>query len=247
MRLDRFLTITGAAASRRDAKNLIKNRLVTVNDIKAVSPEQQTDPDNDRVFVKGEQLFYRQYRYFLLNKPKGVISATKDRISDTVLSLIPEADPKSYFPVGRLDIDTEGLLLITNDGAFAHRLTSPKKEVPKTYLAVVSGMVSEDGVKRLESGIEFADFTSKPAKYRFLSGNAESTTCCLTITEGRFHQVKRMFHAVGNEVLSLKRIQIGGLRLPDNLPLGAYREYTSEQLYEAVFQLDETTDKGRPV
>lgn len=238
MRLDRFLALTNAAKSRSDAKKLLKTQALTVNGVICRAPEQQIDTDHDTVMLNGKQLIYLQYRYFLLNKPDGVVSATKDRISDTVLSLIPEADTKDYFPVGRLDKDTEGLLLVTNDGAFAHNLTSPSKKVPKTYLATVTGRVSEEGVKRLQNGITFSDFTSKPAQYEFLCEKDGFSDCMLTITEGHFHQVKRMFHAVGNEVVRLKRIAIGGLTLPDDLKSGEYREYTKEQLNETIYRVD---------
>ncbi|MBO4324770.1 MAG: rRNA pseudouridine synthase [Lachnospiraceae bacterium] len=238
MRLDRFLALTNAAKSRSDAKKLLKTQALTVNGEICRVPEQQIDTETDTVMLNGKQLVYRQYRYFLLNKPDGVISATKDRISDTVLSLVPEADAKDYFPVGRLDKDTEGLLLVTNDGAFAHNLTSPSKKMPKTYLATVTGRVSEEGINRLESGIVFSDFTSKPAKYEFISEKDGCSDCLLTITEGHFHQVKRMFHAVGNEVVYLKRIAIGGLTLPEDLKPGEYREYTREQLDEAIYGMD---------
>ena len=129
MRLDRFLVLSGTAKSRTDAKKLLRVSLVTVNDEKTTDPERKINLPDDSVKVNGSVITYQKYRYFVLNKPADVISATKDRISDTVLSLIPEADPKEFFPVGRLDKDTEGLLIITNDGAFAHRLTSPRKEV----------------------------------------------------------------------------------------------------------------------
>lgn len=237
MRLDRFLALTNAAKSRSDAKKMLKMQAVTVNGTICRSAEEQIDPDADTIMLNGKVLTYWKYRYFLLNKPDGVISATKDRISDTVLTLVPDADPKDFFPVGRLDKDTEGLLIITNDGAFAHNLTSPAKKVPKTYQAKVEGKVSKEGIERLEQGITFSDYTTKPAGYTFLSEEEGFTNCLLTITEGHFHQVKRMFHEVGNDVVYLKRIAIGGLRIPDGLKTGEYREYTREQLDEAIYQV----------
>ena len=241
MRLDRFLVLSGTAKSRTDAKKLLRVSLVTVNDEKTTDPERKINLPDDSVKVNGSVITYQKYRYFVLNKPADVISATKDRISDTVLSLIPEADPKEFFPVGRLDKDTEGLLIITNDGAFAHRLTSPRKEVSKTYFVRIAGTVSEAEQKKLEGGIAFADFTSKPAKYSFLSEAGETSECLLTITEGRFHEVKRMFHAVGHEVLYLKRIKIGSFTLPESLTPGQYLEYSAEQLHEAIFTKDTDT------
>ena len=240
MRLDRFLVLAGAAKSRTDAKKFLRVSLVTVNGVKATDPEQKINLPDDSVNVNGKVITYQKNRYFVLNKPAGVISATKDRISETVLSLIPEADPKEYFPVGRLDKDTEGLLIITNDGAFAHRLTSPRKEVTKTYFVRITGTVNQAEQRKLEGGIVLADFTSKPARYRFLSEEGDTSECLLTITEGRFHEVKRMFHAVGHEVLYLKRIQIGSFSLPESLAPGQYLEYSGEQLHEAIF----TTDKN---
>ena len=238
MRLDRFLVLAGAAKSRSDAKKMLRVSLVTVNGERTTDPERKINLPDDSVKVNGSFIAYQKNRYFVLNKPAGVISATKDRISETVLSLIPEANPKDYFPVGRLDKDTEGLLIITNDGAFAHKLTSPRKEVAKTYFVRITGTVNEAEQKKLEGGIAFADYTSKPAKYKFLSETVDSSECLLTITEGRFHEVKRMFHAVGHEVIFLKRIQIGSFTLPESLATGEYLEYSAEQLHEAIFKTD---------
>lgn len=238
MRLDRFLVLAGVAKSRSDAKKMLRVSLVTVNGERTTDPERKINLPDDSVKVNGSVIAYLKNRYFVLNKPAGVISATKDRISETVLSLIPEADPKDYFPVGRLDKDTEGLLIITNDGAFAHKLTSPRKEVAKTYFVRITGTVNEAEQKKLEGGIAFADYTSKPAKYKFLSETGETSECLLTITEGRFHEVKRMFHAVGHEVIYLKRIQIGSFTLPESLAPGEYLEYSAEQLHEAIFKTD---------
>ena len=235
MRLDRFLVLAGAAKSRTDAKKMLRVSAVLINGEPARDPEQKVSPEADEVTVNGRAISYKKYRYFVLNKPSGVISATKDRVSETVLSLIPEADAEHYFPVGRLDKDTEGLLIITNDGAFAHKLTSPKKEVGKTYFVRITGTVSGEEQKKLESGIALSDFTAKPAEYRFLKETGETSECLLTITEGRFHEVKRLFHAVGHEVVYLKRISIGGFELPESLQPGDYLEYSSEQLHEAIF------------
>ena len=238
MRLDRFLVLAGAAKSRSEAKKILKNGLVQIGDRIEKSAEAHVNPESDRVLYCGKEITYRQYRYFLLNKPQNVISATKDRISDTVLQLIPEADPKNFFPVGRLDKDTEGLLIITNDGDFAHRLTSPRKKVYKTYFARITGIPTEEEIEKLENGIELSDFTSAPAKFRLLKQTGDESECLLFITEGRFHQVKRMYGAVGHTVLYLKRIAVGGLTLPDDLKPGEYREYTREQLDEAINGFD---------
>lgn len=234
IRLDRFLVFTGAAKSRSDAKKILKSGLVQIGDRIEKNAEAHVNPDSDRVFFRGREISYRLYRYFVLNKPQDVISATKDRISNTVMQLIPEADPEKYFPVGRLDKDTEGLLIITNDGEFSHRLTSPRKKVFKTYFARITGIPTEEEIERLQNGIELSDFTSAPARFELLKKCGEESECLLSITEGRFHQVKRMYQAVGHTVLYLKRIAIGGLRLPDDLKPGEYKEYTREQLYEAI-------------
>lgn len=238
MRLDRFLELSGACKSRTDAKKVLHNHCVYVNDTLCLKAESKVDIEQDVVLVNGTRYTYKEFRYFVLNKPEGVISATKDRISDTVLALIPEADPERYFPVGRLDKDTEGLLIVTNDGAFAHKLLSPKKEVGKTYLAEITGVVNEEEKQILQNGIQFEDFKSLPAVYEFVRNTPDGSEALLTIYEGKFHQVKRMFHAVGHEVLKLKRVAIGGFTLPGNMKPGEYAEYTLEQLHEAIYQMD---------
>ncbi len=238
MRLDRFLVLSGACKSRTDAKKCLHDHCVYVNDRPVSSAELQVHPLEDTIEVNGRTYRYVANRYFLLNKPKGVVSATKDRISETVLSLIPEADAKEYFPVGRLDKDTEGLLLITNDGELAHRITSPRHEIKKTYFVRITGVLQKAEEARLNKGISFEEFTSKPAEYKLLREDSEESECLLTITEGKFHEVKRLFHAVGHEVLYLKRISIGGLVLPEEMKPGEYREYTLEQLNEAIFTVD---------
>lgn len=238
MRIDRFLELSGACKSRTEAKKILHNHCVYVNDTVCLKAEFQIAPDSDVVLVNGTQYTYKEFRYFVLNKPEGVISATKDRISDTVMKLIPEANPEKFFPVGRLDKDTEGLLIITNDGAFAHRIVSPRKEIAKTYLATVEGIVQESEKKKLETGMHFMDFDTKPAKYEFVRELPGGSEALLTIYEGKYHQVKRMFHAVGHEVLKLKRIAIGGLSLSNDLEPGEYIEYTLEQLDEAITKVD---------
>lgn len=232
MRMDGFLVATGAAKSRSDAKKLLKKKVVWVGETLVTAPEYKVDTAVDTVTCNGKPLCYRRYRYFLLNKPAGVITANFDKEAKTVMELLPFLNPEEYSPVGRLDKDTEGLLLITNDGALAHRLLSPKKHVPKTYYARISGRVTVEGKARLEGGIEFSDFTSAPAQYAELSYDeeAQEAEVHLTITEGKFHQVKRMFAAIGNEVLYLRRISMGGLRLPEDLPLGEAIELEESEL-----------------
>ncbi len=220
--MDGFLVATGAAKSRSDAKKLLKKKVVWIGDTLVTAPEHKVDTVTDTVTCNGKVLCYKKYRYFLLNKPAGVITANFDREDKTVMELLPFLNPEEYSPVGRLDKDTEGLLLITNDGGLAHQLLSPKKHVPKTYYARICGRVDAEGKARLENGIDFSEFTSAPAQFQELSYDEETgeAEVHLTITEGKFHQVKRMFAAIGNDVLYLRRISMGGLRLPEDLPLG---------------------------
>ncbi len=232
IRLDAYLVACKAAISRSEAKKLLKKKSVVVNDLVTTAGEQKIDPQSDVVTCAGVRLSYKQFQYYLLNKPAGYITANRDEQHKTVMDLLPFLDPEAFSPVGRLDKDTEGLLLITNDGNLAHRLLSPKKHVAKTYYVRVQGTVSEEATNRLQGGIEFSDFTSKPAQYTFLSydADADETEAELTIMEGKFHQVKRMFAAVGNEVLYLRRISMGNLRLPKELPLGEYIELDDVQV-----------------
>ena len=174
---------------------------------------------------------YTEYEYFMLNKPQGCVSAVTDREHQTVLDLITEKNRKDLFPVGRLDKDTEGLLLITNDGALSHNLLAPGKHVPKTYFAKVSGQVTALDVTEFARGIDIGEEKlTKPAKLQILSCEEMVTEVMLTITEGKFHQVKRMFEAVGKKVLFLKRLSMGGLCLDVSLPPGAYRRLTKEEI-----------------
>lgn len=232
IRLDAYLVACNAAASRSDAKKLLKKKTVVVNDLITTSGEQKIDPQSDIVICAGTRLAYKQFRYYLLNKPAGYITANRDEQHKTVMDLLPFLNPDDFSPVGRLDKDTEGLLLITDDGNLAHRLLSPKKHVAKTYYVRVRGAVGEEAVNRLKYGIEFSDFTSKPAEYRCLAYNPDSdeTEAELTIVEGKFHQVKRMFAAVGNEVLYLRRISMGALELPKDLAIGEYVELDDDQV-----------------
>ncbi len=232
IRLDAYLVACKAATSRSEAKKLLKKKSVVVNDVVSTAAEQKIDPQSDVVTCAGTRLSYKQFEYYLLNKPAGYITANRDEQHKTVMDLLPFLDPEAFSPVGRLDKDTEGLLLITNDGNLAHRLLSPKKHVAKTYYVRVRGTVSEVAAGRLKDGIEFSDFTSKPAQYQFLSydSNDDVTEAELTIVEGKFHQVKRMFAAVGNEVLYLRRISMGGLTLPKELALGDYIELDDAQV-----------------
>lgn len=231
MRLDKYLS-SQTQESRSQVKELIRKKLVSVGDQIITSPEFQVDPEKDVVRLQGNVIGYSQYQYFLLNKPAGVISATKDRLSETVLSLLPKDHKKDLFPVGRLDKDTEGLLLITNDGALAHSLLSPKKHVAKTYLVKLKKSLTDEDIVKLEQGVDIGDDDLTLPAYvtRIYDPNLEGDWIHLTISEGRFHQVKRMLEAVQNEVLFLKRIRFGGLSLDPSLKAGECRELTEEEL-----------------
>lgn len=226
LRLDKLLSDTGRW-SRKEAKLLLKQGRVRVDAQVERAAERKVDPASQRVEVDGAQVIWAKFRYLMLNKPGGVLTATEDRRQKTVLDLLPE-EYRSLFPVGRLDKDTEGLLLITNDGALAHRLLSPVKHVPKTYLVHTKKPVTSQMCEKLEAGVEIGDETpTAPAKTKLLS----DTDCglLLTITEGRFHQVKRMLQAVGNEVVYLKRLSMGALVLDETLSKGSWRALTEEE------------------
>jgi len=214
--------------TRSQVKEQIRKGLVTVNGREIKSADTRIDEEADKVCFCGEELSFRKYVYFMLNKPAGVVSATEDRISATVLGLLREEDRRpGLFPVGRLDKDTEGLLLLTNDGALAHRLLSPKKHVDKTYRVEITKALDREEIKALEQGVEIGEgCITLPARVAVL----EERVILLTIHEGKFHQVKRMLQAVGNQVTGLKRIAFGGLSLDNGLLPGEYRELTDEEL-----------------
>jgi 16S rRNA pseudouridine516 synthase len=217
--------------TRSQVKEYIKKGEVTVNSSVVKSADYKLDENIDTVLFRGRRLTFEKYVYYMLNKPAGVVSATKDNTAETVLSLIHDKDSdgikKDLFPVGRLDKDTQGLLIITNDGELAHRLLSPKKHVDKTYLVGISHSLSPEAGTRLENGVDIGDNKpTLPARVEILSDNE----ILLTIREGRFHQVKRMLKAVGNEVVSLKRISFGKLSLDDALKPGECRRLTESEV-----------------
>jgi 16S rRNA pseudouridine516 synthase len=231
MRLDKWLSNSGFG-SRKDVKQLIKSGAVTINGIVAKDGKKQAVPAEDKVAVHGEEIVYREFIYLMMNKPDGVISATEDNFHETVIDLIDEYFQSfNPFPVGRLDIDTEGLLLLTNDGQLSHSLLSPKKHVPKKYFAEIDGAVTEDDGEAFSEGVELDDgYVTKPAVLEILEVSGERSKIMLTISEGKFHQVKRMFIARGKEVTFLKRMQMGTLKLDPELAPGEYRELTLEEL-----------------
>lgn len=228
MRLDKFLSEMGVG-TRSEVKAYLKKGQVTLNGEIVKKPEVKIDENNDKVCYLGQVLSYEAVQYFLLNKPAGCVTATRDHLSDTVMSFLPENRRDDLFPVGRLDKDTEGLLLITNDGQLAHELLSPRKHVDKTYFAVIDGEVREEHKQLFQDGLNIGDEDlTLPAKLSILK-SGETSEIELTIHEGRFHQVKRMFEAIGTKVTYLKRISMGPLTL-GNLQPGEVRVLTDEEL-----------------
>lgn len=245
IRLDKFLADM-QVGTRSQVKEYVRKGRIKVDGEVVNKSDIKIDEKSQNVSFDGQQIGYVEYEYYMLNKPAGVLSATTDKKAKTVVDLIDSAR-KDLFPVGRLDKDTEGLLLITNDGKLAHELLSPKKHVDKTYLAHIKGHLPEDAVEKFKEGLELEDFTTMPAVLEILgtlegeSGYSgkdiadanremgeEVTTVKVTIQEGKFHQVKRMFAAVGCEVVYLKRISMGALVLDEGLKPGEYRKLSEE-------------------
>lgn len=219
MRLDKMLGNSGVG-SRKDIKALVRAGGVTVNGVPAAGSDMQIDEENDVVCVNGAPVVYRRFVYLMLNKPAGYVSATEDFKYPTVIDLVPDRYRHfDLFPVGRLDIDTEGLLIITNDGAYAHNMLSPKKHVYKTYYAALDAPVTDVDITKFRDGITIeGGYTCKPAELAPAEG--EEQGAMVRICEGKFHQVKLMFKAVGKNVTYLKRVSFGEFDLPDTLGLG---------------------------
>lgn len=230
MRLDRFFS-SQQVLSRKEIRPLLRAGLIGVNGAPARSPEQKIDPERDVITLRGEPVRYRQYIYLMLNKPQGVVSATDDRTHTTVLDLVPPALWRDkLFPAGRLDRDTTGFVLLTDDGDFAHVMLAPKSHVEKAYEVRLDGALTEDGKRQLEAGVELADGTPcRPARLTLLE-EGEEPLWEIVISEGKYHQIKRMFGVVGLGVNGLKRTRIGGLRLDPSLPEGKMRELTAEEV-----------------
>ena len=229
-RIDKILSNLGYG-SRSELKKFCKNGLVKVNGKVINNPGVQVDVENDEIIFDGEKVTYKEFIYLMLNKPDGYISATFDKRDPIVLDLIDKEDLVfEPFPVGRLDKDTEGLLVLTNDGQLAHRVLSPKKHVPKTYYAKIEGIVTEEDIKAFAKGVTLDDgYETMPAELIILKSD-EISEIELTIHEGKFHQVKRMFESVDKKVKYLKRLSMGKLKLDENLELGEYRELTDEEV-----------------
>lgn len=230
MRLDKFISTT-TTLSRAEAKKIIKKGIL-INDILVKSPDYKVDEINDQVIVNGDRLFYQKYVYIMMNKPQNVISATDDAIDKTVVDLLEEKDRiYKVFPVGRLDKDTEGLMLLTNDGDLAHKLISPKKDVEKKYYVEVSGELKEEHLVLVKEGLVIDEgYKCKRARLEIIESTEVNSIAYIYITEGKFHQVKRMMKALGTTVTYLKRLSIGTLELDKNLKLGEYRYLTDKEI-----------------
>ena len=232
MRLDKYL-VACAVGSRTEVKNFLKAGRVTVNGKKEKSAKLKINENTDEICFDGQKLEYEEFVYYMMNKPQGVISATEDPKHKTVLDLLDDyARAKEVFPVGRLDIDTHGLLLLTNDGKLAHALLSPKRHVDKTYLAQVDGIMTDADVETFSQGIPLKDFTCQPAKLELVSIDREKKQSLVrvTIAEGKFHQVKRMVAYCGKEVVDLQRLTMGTLTLDEDLKRGEWRRLSQEEL-----------------
>lgn len=229
IRLDKYLADMGIG-TRAEVKKYIRQGKVKVDGAVAKAPDMKVDVQSQEVLYVDQPVRYEAFEYYMLNKPAGVISATADEKDKTVIDLITDKKRKDLFPVGRLDKDTEGLLLITNDGDLAHRLLAPKKHVDKVYYAKVKGVVTEEDAKLFKEGVSIGqDEIAMSANLEILVSD-EISEIRLTIQEGKFHQVKRMFLSVGKEVIYLKRLSMGSLVLDEKLSLGAYRPLTREEL-----------------
>ena len=231
IRLDKYLS-DASPYSRKEVRALVKRNAVTVNGAAAKSADMKINEEKDTVCVNGTQIQYRKFIYIMLNKPQGYLSATEDDRDPVVVDLLPE-ELKHFapFPVGRLDKDTEGLLLLTNDGHFDHELMSPRKNLFKRYYAELDLPATEEDITSFAEGMEFKEFSAKPARLEI--DPEDPRKVWVEISEGKYHQVKRMCERVGKNVLFLKRIAIGDLKLDDTLECGNVRELTSEEL--AIF------------
>ena len=226
MRIDKYIS-NSTSYSRKELKVFFKKGQVRVNGEFVTNIGTHIDEDSAEVFLGGEKIEYHRFTYLMLNKPVGYISATYDKKFPVVTDLVPEKfSHVDLFPVGRLDMDTVGLLVLTNDGDLAHRLLTPKSHVPKTYFVRSREPLTDDGIKSFEAGVELEDFTTIPAKVKKLSENE----ALLTIYEGKYHQVKRMYESLGNEVVYLKRVTMGDLHLDESLEEGQMRPLTDEEV-----------------
>ncbi len=229
MRLDKLLAHLNCG-SRKEVQAMIRAGRVCVDGAAETDPAAKVDPDAVLIALDGQVQRYRAQRYYMLNKPAGVITASRDERHSTVLDLFPEEERRGLFAVGRLDKDTEGLLIVTDDGALSHALMSPARHVAKVYEAVIEGELARDAAERFRQGLTLRDGTvCLPARLDILPGDGE-TRVRVTLREGKYHQVKRMVAAVGATVVRLRRVKLGGLVLDPALPAGAFRELTEQEL-----------------
>lgn len=230
IRLDKFLA-DSKVGSRSEVKGYIKKGRIRINEQTAQKAEAKIDTEKDQVYFDGERVWGKGFVYYMMNKPKGVVSATTDSRDKTVVELLEqEKYSEELFPVGRLDKDTEGLLLLTNDGALAHNLLSPKKHVKKTYYALIKGFVTEEDISAFKEGLDIGEKKNTMPSDLHILKSGEISEIELTICEGKFHQVKRMFQAVSKEVMYLKRISMGKLLLDKRLQPGEYRHLTEAEI-----------------
>lgn len=232
IRLDRFISGQVPEFSRNEVKNLCRRGYVTVDGVQAKNSEIKIDPEKAVVAVNGRVIQFKKHLYIMLNKPEGTVCATRDGLSKTVIELLPkELRRQGLFPAGRLDKDTEGFVLITDDGELAHRMLAPKSHVPKLYQVVLEKPLCPDAERAFSDGITLEDGTKcLPAQLERRS----DTVCLVTLHEGMFHQVKRMFEALDNRVAHLKRIKIGGVMLDESLAPGEVRELAAEEIKNLV-------------
>ena len=228
LRIDKYLADCGIG-TRSEVKQYIKKKQILVNGSVIAKPDIKIDENKDEVYFQGKKVVYEKYVYYLFHKPQGCVTAKQDNLHKTVMEYFPEDLQKILAPVGRLDLDTEGLLLLTNDGELTHHLLSPTHHIPKTYYAILDKPVPKEAISLFEKGIDIGDEKlTLPAELKLLNEN-DTFAAELTICEGRFHQVKRMFASVGCKVIYLKRLSMGSLSLGD-LPPGAYRKLTREEI-----------------
>ncbi len=238
MRLDKYLADCGLG-TRSEIKKLIKDGFVKVEGISKAAPDTKVSEES-AVFVKDEKIIYKKYIYLMLNKPKGYVSATYDKHYKTVIDLVPERYMHyKPFPIGRLDIDTTGLLVLSNDGNLSHMVLSPSRHIDKTYVAKVDGDITEEDIQMFKNGMDLGDFRTKPA----ILEAVDSRIARVVIREGKFHQVKRMFEKCGKNVSELKRVAMNELFLDENLSEGEIRELTDDEFYALTKGLNLTKEE----
>lgn len=236
MRLDKFLAHYGLG-TRKEVKNYIRKGQVKVNDMIIKKDDFKVNVDKDQVFFNDKIIYYKPYVYIMLNKPAGYVSATKDNVHPTVIDLIKDFNNYDLFPVGRLDKDTEGLMIITNDGDFSHKLLAPSRKHSKLYYARINSFVDKSDIQQFKDGIYIDNYRCFPANLTIINSQKNESEVYIEIFEGKFHQIKRMVQSLGKKVVYLKRIQIKSLKLDEKLKLGQYRELTDNELFDLMKDL----------